>query len=616
VASRNLKQRFPGILGFGFIERVAADQLDAFVAREHARGAPQFSVRSADGPSPLYIVTRIEPPGRTQAALGSDLGAEPAQREALVRAIRTGEPTLTPRLDLATDDSTGPGVLYLLPVYAHDSDPETPDEREAALVGLVYAPIALREIFAGPVAETRGMLDVEVFDGTALTPDRLLLDADPALAPATDADAASFDRRMFNTSRTIVIGGRPWTLVISTTARFEKNLDARFPILVGAGGLFITLLLSGVVLTLGRSRARALALAEEMTATLRQQEADSRRLAMVAAHTHNGAIITDARGRIEWVNPGFTRLTGYTLAEVVGRTPGSVLHGPLTDPITRQRMHEALAAHAGFQVELVNYHKSGRPQWVSVEVQPWRDEHGAIIGYMGLETDINQRKLTEQKLMASEQRLTALTSQAPGVIFEYDVRPSRRAGFAFISAGFSELFGRPVSVALNRPVTLLRAILPTDRRRVHDSLQAALSHAAGWADTFRISTPSAELRWVHARASALRQADGTIAWFGVLTDITELQQARVAAEALNAKLADAIEEARHAAARAEQANLAKSQFLATLSHEIRTPMNGVIGMTSLLLDTSHDAQQREFTEIIRASGETLLALINDILDFS
>ena len=609
VESRNLETEFPGALGFGFIERIKRTDLADFIARERSDNAPDFAVRTTGTAPDLYVVKFLDPLERNRPGWGFDITSDPPRLEAALRAIRTGEPALSSRVTLAQDELKRAAFLYLVPVFRHGAHPTTAAEREAALVGLVYAPLVITEVLANVKSAQGELLDVEIFEGDGASRGRPIFDTDPRTVAANDA-------RKFQKISAVTIGGRPWTLEIRSTKQFEAATESRVPFLTAVAGAIVSVLVIGVVLAMGASRSRAWELAREMTANLRRSEAEARRLAMVASRTSNAVVITNAAGQIEWVNEGFARITGYTLAEVSGKKPGAFLQGPLTDPAAVTTMREALAKQSEFDVELVNYAKDGRTYWVDVEVRPLLRDDGTLTGYMAIESDITARKQAELLVQASEQRLLALTAQAPGVVFQFEVAADGTRSFAFVSEGYRLVFGRDPAEPLRRPGVLFAAVHRDDRLVVRKELEAAIAGTTPWAQVFRITTPQGTTQWLNARSTVSVRPDGTKVWYGMLADISEEKLARVAAEESNAKLAEAIAMAQHAAERADEANRAKSQFLATMSHEIRTPMNGVIGMTSLLLDTTLTPQQREFTEIVRSSGETLLSLINDILDFS
>lgn len=187
----------------------------------------------------------------------------------------------------------------------------------------------------------------------------------------------------------------------------------------------------------------------ETNTRLLAREAEYRRLALIAARTDNAVILTDVDGRVQWVNDAFVRITGFTLEEVVGRTPGSLLQGPETDPATVEVMRKGLASGAGFDAEVLNYSKDGRKYWVSIEVRPITDEHGVFSGYMAIESDVTARREADERLQAAmsdvatqKARLDALIQHLDGAVLVEDARRH----LAIMNRHFCDMFGIPPEV--------------------------------------------------------------------------------------------------------------------------------------------------------------------------
>jgi len=128
----------------------------------------------------------------------------------------------------------------------------------------------------------------------------------------------------------------------------------------------------------------------------REYQEELGKLSVVASSTSNLVVITDAHGVIDWVNPAFEQRTGYSLDEVRGRTPGSFLQGPDTDPAAIDRLRAAIDERRSTSEELLNYTKSGEPYWVNVNLTPVVDSHGQLERFISVQDDTTERKRVEQ----------------------------------------------------------------------------------------------------------------------------------------------------------------------------------------------------------------------------
>ena len=139
----------------------------------------------------------------------------------------------------------------------------------------------------------------------------------------------------------------------------------------------------------------------------RRQQAEIERLSEVARRTTNLVIVTDAEQRIEWANPAFEALTGYSLSKAIGQRPGDLLQGPRTDKEEARRIGKALAARQAVSGELLNYSRTGREYWVQVDIQPLMTPGGALRGFMAVETDVTERRQQEERLRATSAEAVA-----------------------------------------------------------------------------------------------------------------------------------------------------------------------------------------------------------------
>ncbi len=593
VGSRDFLNDFTGIGGFGFVRRVPRAQLAAFVARERADGAPEFAVQTSGSADDLLVVSYVEPMEKNRDSRGLDLGQESRRRAAAEYAIATGEPTLSDRIHLYRDGLQNPGFLFFLPLYKDGTNPQTLSERQRDLLGLLYVPIETSELLKSLGADFENLLDFELYDGPRADAENLMFDADGILSIALTArNGRRTAQRAFATERVIFVGGHVLTLRVTSTARFDAAQDRSSLLIMGLGGGLVSFLMASAVWLLAMGRLRAQRLADAMTSELN-------RLALVVQHTDNAVTIADSEMRIQWVNQGFIRITGYSMDEAVGKTPAELLSTGKSAPQAIHALMEGMSQGTPCRVELINRAKDGREYWADTEIQPTFDAQGVLVGFMEIGTDISAQKRTQFQLEAAIREASALlnTVQTHSIVSTTDARGM----ITDVNDAFCRTTGYSRQELIGQKHTLMSS--GAQPREFWADLWQTISSGKPWRGEICNLSKQGSVLWMDSMIAPFADDEGQIEKFiAISTDITERKQYE-----------QSLREARE---KAELATLTKGQFLANMSHEIRTPMNAILGMLKLLRNTPLNSHQRDYAEKTEGAAKSLLALVNDILDFS
>lgn len=270
VRTLKLEDRYPGIQGVGFARWIPPQDKAAHVASTRAEGFPHYDIHPEGTREAYTSIHYLEPFNwRNQRAFGYDMYSEGVRRTAMAKARDEGRAVISGkvRLKQETEEDVQAGVLVYLPVYRAGAPSDTLDDRRTNLVGWVYAPFRMQDLMQGILGEHFGeigaVLDLEIFDGGAAIEDALLFDSNAHARRAAPAFAVTHVLPLF---------GHQWTLVIRSMPAFDARLKSDEARIVALAGGVVSAMLALVVWLLLSGRARALNLAEGMTADLRESE--------------------------------------------------------------------------------------------------------------------------------------------------------------------------------------------------------------------------------------------------------------------------------------------------------------------------------------------------------
>ncbi|HEY3319847.1 MAG TPA: PAS domain S-box protein [Planctomycetota bacterium] len=311
---------------------------------------------------------------------------------------------------------------------------------------------------------------------------------------------------------------------------------------------------------------------------------------------------TDREGTIMWVNPAFTKLTGYSAEEVIGRSHHILSSGHHEEAFYRE-MWSTINRGGAWHGEILNRRKDGTLYWEEMGITPLRDENGNITHFVAIKQDITERKRMEEGLRQSEERYCALVRASSEAIYR-------------MSPDASELRQLDSKAFLAETKTPSRTwfdfyIPPEEQPRVNAAMQDAIRRKDTFELEHRVRRADGSVGWTFSRAVPLLDADGKIIeWFGAASDITERKRAE-------ADLRKSEEKYRAIADTLRESDRRKDEFLAVLGHELRNPLAPIRNASHLLkrVDSTDPLLQRA-REMIERQTTQMARLIDDLLDVS
>ncbi|MBB3197352.1 PAS domain S-box protein [Roseateles terrae] len=531
--TRDIAKEFPGARGFGFIRRVARDQLADFSVRARHDGAPAFAVHTL-GPNDgeAFVIQYIEPQEYNAAAVGLDTASDHSRREAAVRSMSEARAILTRPLTLVqAQGKQRQSFLLMLPIYNTPVPPQTEIGRQSATIGWAYAPLSVDDVLNN--LDSRP----EFYDLTLRDVDALVDQAHAA--PFFSTVLEGTPRRSIGPTRLILdIYGRRWEAEIQPTDSFVRSLGLRSPVEVAVEATLAALLLASIAWFYGQSKQRQQELRAEQ----------ARRAAMVQASS-DALIGVSLDGRVMSWNPAASALFGYSSQEAIGQ-PLDFLIVPDSHKEDAAAIHDRLRIATSVPTyDTVRRDRTGREFDVAISMTPLPSDDGEVLGMLKTVRDISETKRAERQLQrltreledkvkertasleAAQRDLRNILDALPSMVGYWDKHLRNR----FANRAYRTWFGLDESQMAGRT---MQELLGTDlitRNRAH--IEGALR---GEPQTFERSIPRPDGQGArHSLAHYLPDVvNGKVQGFYVLVhDVTELRESRMAAADSHARLA-------------------------------------------------------------------------------